>query len=257
MQIPLFQDDYRLREKISAKARSVRIEVRAPDEVVLVYPRYVPRIEALAFLRARESWIADKRRELHEREQRNPPPPPTRWDGHDRLPLRGSEVAVRVVPASLKQISVRLEPDAITVFCTPALIHERAGAALEHALRRELQQQARSDARRTLDAEAARLGVRYSALRINDPRTLWGSCNPGGTLCLSWRLVMAPPEVFRYVAIHELCHLVHANHSARFWALVERQMPDYAQHRQWLREHGAALHRHLPSARAADADSES
>lgn len=247
MQFPLFREDYRLREKLSPKARNIRLEVRPGGEVVLIYPRWVPRIEALAFLRSREDWIRHKLEELERRAQADPPPPPARWDGSDRIPLRGVDTAVEIVPASLRQVSLRCEPERLTLFCPPALCAEPQ--KLERALRRELQQLARADARRYLDAEAARLGVSYAALRINDPQTLWGSCNPTGTICLSWRLVLAPPEVFHYVAVHELCHLVHRNHSEHFWNLLERQMPDYETHKRWLREHGNRLHRILPAGR--------
>ena len=57
---------------------------------------------------------------------------------------------------------------------------------------------------------------------------------------------MAPDAVFRYVVIHELAHLQHRNHSARFWSLVGRWMPDYAEHRLWLRQHGHELQYVLP-----------
>jgi predicted metal-dependent hydrolase len=60
----------------------------------------------------------------------------------------------------------------------------------------------------------------------------------------SWRLIMAPPNVLEYVAAHEVAHMVELNHSDRFWRVVKRLMPDYNQHRHWLRENGAALHRY-------------
>jgi len=109
----------------------------------------------------------------------------------------------------------------------------------------ELRAQARAIARRLLDEESARLGVRYTTLSIRDPRSRWGSCGPDGRIMLSLRLVMAPPEVFRYVVVHELCHLRWRGHGPRFWALVERQMPGYEQPYCWLREHGARLHQAL------------
>jgi predicted metal-dependent hydrolase len=105
-----------------------------------------------------------------------------------------------------------------------------------------LKAQARSQAERLIAIEAARLGVRANGLRLADQKTLWGSCGPQGRISLSWRLVLAPPEVLRYVVIHELAHLVHRNHSQRFWTLVERQMPDFQIARRWLRSHGAGLH---------------
>jgi len=46
-------------------------------------------------------------------------------------------------------------------------------------------------------------------------------------------LLLAPP-LARYLLVHELCHLVHLNHSARYWRLVERHDPDYRAHEKAL-----------------------
>ena len=61
----------------------------------------------------------------------------------------------------------------------------------------------------------------------------------------SWRLIMAPPEVLRYVAAHEVAHLRHMDHSAAFWATVEELMPDYKAPRKWLKDQGRSLHRYV------------
>jgi predicted metal-dependent hydrolase len=59
----------------------------------------------------------------------------------------------------------------------------------------------------------------------------------------SWRLILAPPAVLRYVAAHEVAHLQEMNHSAAFWNVVEQIHGHYQTPRNWLREHGASLHR--------------
>jgi hypothetical protein len=112
---------------------------------------------------------------------------------------------------------------------------------------RTLRIEAEKEARRLLDEEAPRLGLRRARLTIRDPRTRWGSCGPDGGIMLSLRLALAPPDVFRYVVIHELCHLRWRGHGKRFWQLVARQMPGYATHRAWLHEHGDALQAFRPS----------
>ena len=53
--------------------------------------------------------------------------------------------------------------------------------------------------------------------------------------------MLAPPEARDYVVIHELCHRLEMNHSARFWAHVARVCPDYRAQKKWFREHGPAL----------------
>ena len=55
-----------------------------------------------------------------------------------------------------------------------------------------------------------------------------------------------PPEVLAYVVVHELCHLRHMNHSARFWELLDEAWPTRREQQAWLRRHGAELHSYVP-----------
>jgi predicted metal-dependent hydrolase len=68
----------------------------------------------------------------------------------------------------------------------------------------------------------------------------WGSCSGKANLNFSTRLLFAPQEVIDYVIVHELAHLIEMNHSDRFWALVEKAMPNYLQHELWLKKNGKA-----------------
>ncbi len=87
------------------------------------------------------------------------------------------------------------------------------------------------------------LGRPYRAIAIRDTRSRWGSCTSDGRLMYSWRLIMAPPAILEYVAAHEVAHLSHMNHSARFWQQVEDLMPGHRPHRAWLKAHGGDLMR--------------
>lgn len=241
-QLDLLFDAYRVDERISLRARCIRIEVRSPTEVRLTIPRSVPRNEARAFLLSRETWIREKIAELKLRlaEQPERSSPQLRWDGTDRLPLRGVEMPLRLVVSRLRKPVARLGENSIELFVPPAWLAQPA--RLQKLLRDALKHVALDDAQRLLTEEAASLGVEFSGPRIADQKTLWGSCTAHGLISLSWRLVMAPPAVFRYVAVHELCHVRHHDHGERFWKLVARQMPGFETHRRWLREHGPRLH---------------
>lgn len=208
-------------------------------------PRSVPRSEARAFLLSRESWIREKISELKVRLAEHPAHIVRRlnWDGSDVLMLRGVETPLRLVASRMRKPAVRLGANAIDLFVPPAWLAQPL--RLQKLLRDAFKHAALEDAQRILDEEAARLGVEYDGPRIADQKTLWGSCTAHGLISLSWRLVMAPPPVLRYVAVHELCHVRHHDHGERFWKLVARQMPGFETHRRWLREHGPSLHRWL------------
>jgi predicted metal-dependent hydrolase len=66
-------------------------------------------------------------------------------------------------------------------------------------------------------ASAADAPVR--SVSIGDAGTRWGSCSSDGRIRLSWRLILAPVQVRRYVVAHEVAHLVHLNHGSAFKAL--------------------------------------
>jgi predicted metal-dependent hydrolase len=234
-------------ERVSRQARSIRIEVRPDGEVRLVIPRHVPKRVAYEFLQSRDLWVRQKLVELYERSAANPGRAPLRWDGTDTIPLYGVETPVLIVPARLARPRVRFDDGiapAISVFCSQAA--RGHPAQLANALRAALRELARQQAITLLDAESQRLGVDYKGPRIADQKSLWGSCTPKGAISLNWRLVLAPPQVFRYVVIHELCHRIRLDHSRQFWTLVMRQMPDSSTWRTWLRQQGAELHAVLP-----------
>lgn len=89
----------------------------------------------------------------------------------------------------------------------------------------------------SVEAWSARLGYRYGRIAIKDTARTWGSCSHRGNLNFSYKLLFLPEELREYVIVHELCHLQEANHSPRFWKLVEAAMPEYAARRKELRRY--------------------
>jgi predicted metal-dependent hydrolase len=81
-----------------------------------------------------------------------------------------------------------------------------------------------------------------TGVRIRHYKSRWGSCDNRGQLSFNYLLMMLPEWVIDYVLIHELCHLVHLNHSSPFWALVSKYCPNYQQAKLWLRQHQNTLH---------------
>lgn len=85
-----------------------------------------------------------------------------------------------------------------------------------------LRRRARDTMSRDIAEFAAAAGATARSVTIGDATTRWGSCSSRGRIRMSWRLILAPPEVRRYVAAHEVAHLLHLNHGAEFKALEAR-----------------------------------
>ncbi len=77
----------------------------------------------------------------------------------------------------------------------------------------------------------------YPQLKIRKMKTRWGVCHKAKkTITLNSELINYSDEVIKYVIIHELCHMVHLNHSEKFWHLVSKYCPDYKKQKKILRD---------------------
>ncbi len=82
---------------------------------------------------------------------------------------------------------------------------------------------------------SALMGLRPSAVKITSARTRFGSCSGKNSLCFSYLLMQKPLEAVDYVIVHELAHIKHKNHGKRFYALIEKYMPDYRDRNKLLK----------------------
>ena len=85
------------------------------------------------------------------------------------------------------------------------------------------------------------VGVTYGRITIRNQRSRWGSCSGKGNLNFNCLLMLTPSHVIDYVVVHELCHRKQMNHSAQFYAEIERVFPEYHKWHDWLKQHGESL----------------
>ena len=216
---PIVEIEYTIRR--SDRARRVRVTVDPQLGVEVVLPRRAREREAAAAVAQLRPWI--ERRLAESAALRA------------RIAARGA-----TVPYLDHALALRPQPGRTRV-------HRRGGELLvpdgdaRPALERWYRRVARDEIVPRVEHAAAALGVQARTISIRGQRTRWGSCSASGTLSFNWRLLLAPEAVLDYVVWHEACHLQVMDHSPRFWALVERHVPDYRAPRRWLREHGTSL----------------
>lgn len=104
-----------------------------------------------------------------------------------------------------------------------------------------LKAQAENIIRATINYFCPILGRWPRSVHLKQQKSRWGSCSALDKIYLNWLLVLAPEGVLEYVVVHELCHLVHRNHSKRFWAKVAQCLPNYQEQEKWLKRYGQTL----------------
>ena len=210
----------------SPRARRIQIRV-APvgGAVELVLPPGATRADGLAFLKAKEGWIAERTANALSR---------VPFADGTVLPFLGGALTIR--RAGRARAGARRDGDTLRVSGRPEDVPPAVEAWLRRAARAEIEPR--------VAEKAARLGKPHGRITLRDTTSRWGSCSAGGNLGFSWRLVLAPPQILDYVVAHEVAHLAEHNHGKRFWAHVARLCDDPEGARKWLRRNGAALHRY-------------
>ncbi len=162
------------------------------------------------------------------------------------LPLRGATLPLHWHEGRFARLTIT--DDALD-FHLPA---RASDALMRRALREFYEAQARADVGGWMPRYLPGLPRAPSRLRLKVMSSQWGSLSPDGSLALDLALVLGDPQAFEYVLVHELCHLIHANHSPAFWREVETRFPHWREQRGYFQANGrqlkAGLRRLLSSA---------
>ncbi len=217
---------YQLRR--SRRRRTLGLTV-TEREVRIHAPVWTPRDEIETYVIRQHDWLA---RAWHKMQARAP----RTAVAHDPDALRylGRTLRIQLRPSFFPEIRRRGD----TLFC-----YAEPGADVQALARDWLVARAERLLAWRLGRIARRLGRAPSRFALSDARTQWGSCTRRGHIRLNWRLVQAPLALIDYVAAHELAHLVHLDHSPRFWAQVSALCPEALARRAALRKMGDSLFR--------------
>ncbi len=225
--------DYRIRK--SPRRKTLSICVYRDNRVVVAVPGRLSKEEIVLFVEKKSEWVRKRLKINREKEKKKA----RQFVTGEKFLLLGNEYTLVVQAGSPGRvfiengsINVRLNPDPSPdgnrLKVRNYLAEWYVGLALQKIKER-------------LPLFAERVGASPHRVTIKAMKSRWGSCSTQGRISFTWNIIMAPEAVLDYLVVHELCHLVHHDHSAQYWKLVESIIPDHAERRKWLRENGEVL----------------
>ena len=219
------------------RRKTIELRIDRNGEITVIAPLGYPKRAIVEFVYSKENWVKGKLEKIMEHRAKKEKYANTIEHG-GRVWILGKRhgISIEIIKGDGIKECVEIEYGKVTIKS-----RTRAKAAVRSLLENHLREMARSIMAERISFYEKHILVKHNSFRIKNQKTRWGSCSSKGNLNFNFRLVMAPIEIVDYVVVHELCHIVHMNHSAVFWNLVGSIISDYNERRQWLRENSLML----------------
>jgi hypothetical protein len=215
--------------KRSPNRKKLSIIVERDRSVVVHAPETTTEEKIRAIVESKRNWIYEKIRHTQKYSLTHPPGKEL-VNGESALYL-GRQYQIELVQNDSEEIR----------FEQRILIPVRLSSERKQVLRKWYIERAKEIIPPRARKFSRNLGVSFAVARIVDTRYRWGSCTLKNNINFNWRLIKAPMYVVDYVIIHELTHLLEANHTPRFWNIVRAQLSKVEKAKQWLLENGQIL----------------
>ncbi len=227
--------DFNYMVRKSARRKTLAIAVHPDNRVVVSAPATYPREKIFQFVEKKSDWI---RKVLQANLQKARQSQDRRFETGEKLLYLGREYILRVERQTPSRVI--LEDGHI---CVRLPVEERASepSVVRERLLRWYLARALAKVKEKVPVYADLIGVKPRLVTVKSLKSRWGSCSVQGRISLAWNIIMAPEAVLDYLVVHELCHMVHHNHSAQYWDLVAAILPGHRQSRKWLRKNGTRL----------------
>ena len=207
--------------QITRKLRATRLRLRVePTQIKLTVPQFCTQRQVQEFLKQSEQWMIETWQKQQEKVGLQDRTLPT------EIKLFNLDQPLSIVYQTQKN-SFILDQQNHQLF-----ISDRQP---ENYLKAFTIAYAKTHLPPYLEKLSIETGLKFNQCAIRQPKTRWGSCSAQHNIMLNSGLVLFPQEITRYVAVHELAHTKHFDHSAKFWAEVEKHDLNYKNHRKILK----------------------
>jgi len=212
---------------IRSKRKTLSLTINENAELIIRAPKRLSIEKIQDFINEKENWINRKKR-LIENQIKDV------TSNHNKLLYLGNLFPINVEQNASKElfftgeefIANSIEPDSLSLSIKKWYKNKFKELALPRVA-----------------YFANKHNLMVNQVRIKNQKTMWGSCSSKNNINLNYLLLMAPMGVIDYVIVHELVHTIHRNHSTDFWDSVESIMPEFQEHKRWLKKNGYKLRR--------------
>lgn len=218
-------------EVIYRDRKTIGIQIGEGGKVSILSPKGVSKEFLLKLVSSKGNWILTKQREVKLREEeirKNKSINKNKYmylgSLYELIVIEEESIVASKVEITNKDIVVRLKDAS----------KERVRLALEMWYREK-----------TLLLVEERIKVyekyfndKVNGIKVKEQKRRWASCTYDNRILFNWRCSMAPLEVLDYIVVHEMCHMVHKNHSKDYWNSVKAVMPDYKKRHDFLKGNG-------------------
>jgi predicted metal-dependent hydrolase len=214
--------------------KSIKIEIKPPGIINVIIPCYARESDALFLVKNKSKWIIDKLKEVREAQKLKFE---RKLINGEKILYLGREYEIEIKKQDKKIISVNFQSNKFHI-----LTFNNDEEMLKKAINEWYKKQAQIKIVEIVDHYKKYLDVEPNSVKAKKQKKRWGTCTSTGNIYINYRIIMAPEKIIDYLVVHELCHMVHMNHSKDFWGLVEKIIPDYKDRKEWLKKNGIELY---------------
>ncbi|MEC2072481.1 M48 family metallopeptidase [Alkalihalophilus marmarensis] len=219
--------------------RDILISVEWQNGVRVVVPPSVDQTQLDQILRKKAPWILSKWRAFNEIAE---PPARKEFVSGEKFPYLGRHYRLKVIQDdAFDETHVQLLRGRFICYLPTKVSNDNRQKVILHAFKKWYLQHGEQKIHDRMAIYTEKMNITYSNLQLKEQKMRWGTCTADGSIYLNWRIVMAPISIIDYLLVHELAHIVHANHSKDFWRLVGTILPDFEERKEWLRVNGPLL----------------
>lgn len=207
---------------VRSKRKTISIVIDKNADVIVKAPNGVSQRYVEDFVNTKQDWIEKNVKKMSAVAKKRQP---KKYDGGEIFMVFGKEYAMCISSVDDK---IRIYEDKIFF---PSKFLDNPN---EHMVKWYIGIAKKYLVIRT-EQIAAQLNLKYNKVKVTRADKRWGSCSSKKNINFSYKLIMANEVAVDYVIIHELCHLLHMNHSRLYWNSVASIMPRYKEQKKYLK----------------------